>query len=152
MVRIRRRLCGIKNYFSEKKKLYFSRSVLTPLKVSEIFTVHVLFGWFVKGAGLGDQQQNWKATLWPDARLRCSAVPLLYFFFHLWKFSNKKILINYFKTFHLMASVFMFFFFVDLQRVFSRDCHGLVVCRMDRALMIFLWNPLWISLCNLIVI
>lgn len=41
------RLCGIKNYFSEKKAIFF-KIRFNPLKVSQIFTVHVtmpvLFG------------------------------------------------------------------------------------------------------------
>lgn len=98
-------------------------------------------------SGRGSVPLLWScmSTLWPDAQIRWSAVPLLYFFnFHLWKFSNKKILINYFKTFHLMASVFMFFF-VDLQRVLAEIVMFRSYAKLDCALM----NH---TLCHLIVI
>ncbi len=61
MVRIRRRLCGIKNYFSEKS--YIFQDPFNPLKVSQIFSVHVscLFGGFVEGVSGGTGKHQWAA-------------------------------------------------------------------------------------------
>lgn len=50
------------NYFSEEK-LYFSRPVLTPFSDFDSTCCWCFFGWFVKGAGLWDQEQNWKASV-----------------------------------------------------------------------------------------